>query len=363
MMRTNSRAGRWRWVLALVVLAAAVPAIDRWLQWGARSAAEDALRRQLGDAASARSIESGHWGRRVDVWDARVPQPPGFGGGDMLDVGHASASLQWGAVWRERTLALDEVRLHDVRLRLILDGKGTLNWTSRHGAVAGASLTGESPAPPPAIPFYGLATASWAIPLWWAGGAARVRLLSGDVVIDCEDPSRGQGLTSLVYRAEVAARDLRLGGPTNGAWAAVELRGALAQDPRAAVAELKGLLAPLHDTNSLAFDLSGEIRSLPPDLIRRPSRGMEIECAPFQAAVGLSVRAGQFEPDRSSVTLQLEDIRIRGKLFGLVQVDTKLPSLAIPIAVSGPVTAPAVDMNQALLAAALQALGLGSLRF
>lgn len=132
-------------------------------------------------------------------------------------------------------------------------------------------------------------------------------------------------------------------------WGRVALNGSLGSDRTRFVTDLDLQLAPVTDPQSPSFDLTGSMLEIDPRIMQEAYNRLGIRAAPFGFDPRLHCREGVFE--HSTIALNLNDIRLEGKLADRLGGMGSIESLRFVVPVEGTLQSPSVDVQGSLLSA------------
>jgi len=117
------------------------------------------------------------------------------------------------------------------------------------------------------------------------------------------------------------------------------------------VTVLQMSVAPATDLNALSFDLTGRIMEIDPAIMQEIYDRLGIRSAPFGVDPSLHCRNGLFT--ESTLSLNIENIRLEDKLADRLGGISSIDALRFPVPVEGSLQEPEINVQSALI----QALG------
>ncbi|MEN7972408.1 MAG: AsmA family protein [Verrucomicrobiota bacterium] len=129
-------------------------------------------------------------------------------------------------------------------------------------------------------------------------------------------------------------------------WGDVAIIGSLGDDRTSFITDLKLRLAPIVDPAVPSFDLKGKVLEIDPRVMEEVYNDLGIRSAPFGLEPGIYCRAGVFRD--SAVTLSLKDIVLEDKLADRLGGMASVDELRFSVPITGALTQPEVDVQQAL---------------
>ncbi len=327
--------------------------LTRWLTAEIHSRIVPRLERTLRVAVGIGEAGVGIWGGRLKLLGVRLGNPDGFSQPDLLTARSISVNVGLLDLFRRRVSRIESVRCKDLVLTIVRNSDGRVNVRDVAAAArSGAARPGDAgegraePAPEPTLP---------------APEPVRqtvVDSLGADLRVSYTDERVAEPFT-LVMDFRLDARNIADFEDPARPSGALRLTGHLASDPNRLVADLRGSIAPLADPERPSFDLMGSVSAVDLSAFPEVGRRNGISCDPFTLGLSLVCTNGAFDESRSVLTLYLRNVRFDGKTAKRLGGLRSIPTLTVPIPVSGPLRDPQLRWEEGLLQAILQSASSG----
>lgn len=176
-----------------------------------------------------------------------------------------------------------------------------------------------------------------------------LRDFSLDTLVEYIDHELADVPVKLAFEARILADGIATFEREGSPWGTFTIDGHLQNAPEAFVTDLQGSLAPLVNPAMPSFDLNGKILAIDMTRLGDLTERLEVECDSADLAAAIKCRKGRYvEPD-SRLAVTLHDPKPIGKLAKKTKGFPIPKRLTVTIPLSGELTSPDTDLEDALL--------------